>query len=100
MRCLYCDGKLPLYRKIAHGQFCSATHRKAYWQEQERLAVERLSENQTTLTAVRQSQETDPLPVRRLQVGYWQGFGDEVALGAYMQESPKPQAQLAPPMLI
>ena len=43
VRCLYCDGKLPLYRKITSGQFCSAVHRKSYWQDQERLAVERLA---------------------------------------------------------
>ena len=41
-RCLYCEGRLPLYRKITHGQFCSSAHRKSYWQEQERLAIERL----------------------------------------------------------
>src|ERR1700733_14751504 len=53
MRCLHCDGKLPLYRKITHGQFCSSTHRKAYWQEQERLAVERLHQTHSSLKAYR-----------------------------------------------
>ena len=53
MRCLHCDGKLPLYRKITHGQFCSTAHRKAYWQEQERLAVERLHQTHNTLKAYR-----------------------------------------------
>ena len=43
-RCLYCEGRLPLYRKITHGQFCSSAHRKAYWQEHERLAIERLQQ--------------------------------------------------------
>ena len=51
IRCLYCDGRLPLYRKITNGQFCSATHRKAYWQEQERLAVERLHQTHDSLQA-------------------------------------------------
>jgi hypothetical protein len=50
---LYCDGRLPLYRKITHGQFCSSAHRKAYWQEQERLAVERLHETHDSLQAYR-----------------------------------------------
>jgi len=50
---LYCDGKLPLYRKITSGQFCSAAHRRAYWQEQERLAVERLSQTHESLRAYR-----------------------------------------------
>src|SRR4029077_19102672 len=52
-RCLYCDGRLPLYRKITHGQFCSTAHRKAYWQEQERLAVERLHQTHDSLRAFR-----------------------------------------------
>jgi hypothetical protein len=53
IRCLYCDGKLPLYRKITNGQFCSTAHRKAYWQEQERLAVERLHQTHSSLRAYR-----------------------------------------------
>jgi hypothetical protein len=51
MRCLHCDGKLPLYRKITNGQFCSAGHRRDYWKEQERLAVERLSQTHDSLRA-------------------------------------------------
>jgi len=51
IRCLYCDGRLPLYRKITNGQFCSSAHRKAYWQEQERLAVERLHQTHDSLIA-------------------------------------------------
>ena len=53
MRCLYCDGKLPLYRKITHGQFCSTAHRKAYWQKQEQLAIERLHQTHNSLRAYR-----------------------------------------------
>jgi hypothetical protein len=53
IRCLHCDGKLPLYRKITNGQFCNTAHRKAYWQEQERLAVERLMETHDSLRAYR-----------------------------------------------
>src|ERR1700686_5185770 len=53
IRCLHCDGKLPLYRKITSGQFCSAIHRKAYWQDQERLAVERLHQTHDSLRAYR-----------------------------------------------
>lgn len=49
IRCLYCDARLPLYRKITSGQFCNAAHGKAYWQEQERLAVERLEETHHSL---------------------------------------------------
>ncbi len=53
IRCLYCDGRLPLYRKITNGQFCSTAHRKAYWQEHERLAVERLHQTHDSLRAYR-----------------------------------------------
>ena len=53
IRCLYCDGKLPLYRKITNGQFCSAAHRRSYWQEQERLGVERLHQTHDSLRAYR-----------------------------------------------
>ena len=48
-RCLYCEGRLPLYRKVTHGQFCSTAHRKAYWQEQEKLAIERLQQSHSSL---------------------------------------------------
>jgi hypothetical protein len=53
IRCLYCDGRLPLYRKITNGQFCSTAHRKAYWHEHERLAVERLHQTHDSLRAYR-----------------------------------------------
>src|ERR1700680_3601702 len=60
-RCLYCEGRLPLYRKITHGQFCSSAHRKAYWQEQERLAIERLHQTHTSLQAYR-----PPVPIQSI----------------------------------
>src|SRR5665213_2979784 len=64
-RCLYCEGRLPLYRKITHGQFCSSAHRKAYWQEHERLAVERLHQTHSSLRSYRSlevHQEAIPYP--------------------------------------
>jgi len=57
-RCLYCEGRLPLYRKITHGQFCSSAHRKAYWQEHERLALERLHEAHSSLRSYRPLEAT------------------------------------------
>src|SRR6478752_1766370 len=56
-RCLYCEGRLPLYRKITHGQFCSSAHRKAYWQEQERLAIERLHQTHSSLRSYRSASQ-------------------------------------------
>lgn len=61
MRCLHCDGKLPLYRKITSGQFCSAIHRKAYWQDQERLAVERLHQTHDSLRAYRPAEALEAI---------------------------------------
>jgi hypothetical protein len=60
IRCLYCDGRLPLYRKITHGQFCSSAHRKEYWKEQERLALERLHQTHHSLRAFH-SPAADPV---------------------------------------
>jgi hypothetical protein len=61
IRCLYCDGKLPLYRKITSGQFCSAAHRKLYWAEQERLGVERLHETHDSLRAFRPKEAVEAI---------------------------------------
>src|SRR5947199_4072588 len=61
IRCLYCDGRLPLYRKITSGQFCNGAHRKAYWQEQERLAVERLHQTHDALRAYQPPGAVEPI---------------------------------------
>jgi hypothetical protein len=91
MRCLYCDGKLPLYRKITHGQFCSTAHRKAYWQEQERLAVERLHQTHTSLKAYRPPVSVESILGRDPGAAELSGF---VAAVLY------PQSQGAPRMLV
>src|SRR5580658_5705194 len=99
MRCLYCDGKLPLYRKITHGQFCSAAHRKAYWQEQERLAVERLHQTHTSLKAFRPPATvesilgTDPGPAAELTPA-------STELSGFVPAVLYPQSQGAPRMLV
>ena len=61
-RCLYCEGRLPLYRKITYGQFCSSAHRKEYWQEQERLAIERLQQTHSSLRSYRPVSHPDVRP--------------------------------------
>jgi hypothetical protein len=61
IRCLHCDGRLPLYRKITNGQFCSTAHRKAYWVEQERLAVERLHQTHSSLRAYHTSHSIESI---------------------------------------
>lgn len=48
-RCLHCGARLPLYRQLTEAGFCSSAHRKAYTDDQARLAVERLLENQQML---------------------------------------------------
>src|ERR1700691_1829061 len=90
MRCLYCDGKLPLYRKITHGQFCSSVHRKAYWQEQERLAVERLHQTHTSMKAYRPPASVESILGRDPGAAELSGF---VANVLY------PQSQGAPRMV-
>ncbi len=50
-RCLFCDGKLPLYRKLAQGQFCSKAHQESYWKEQDQLAVAALHRTHDALQA-------------------------------------------------
>ncbi|MEP6960729.1 MAG: hypothetical protein ABI995_01530 [Acidobacteriota bacterium] len=71
-RCLYCDGKLPLYRKLKKGQFCSPAHQDAYWKEQEQLAVEGLHQTHDALRAYRPAEPIEnilgPLPVKPLPV--------------------------------
>jgi hypothetical protein len=60
IRCLYCGGRLPLYRKITQGQFCSTAHRKEYWKEQERLALERLTQTHNSLRIFEPGAPADP----------------------------------------
>jgi hypothetical protein len=91
MRCLYCDGKLPLYRKITHGQFCSTAHRKAYWQEQERLAVERLHQTHTSLRVQRPPSSIESI------LGRDPGPAE---LGGFVSAVLYPQSQGAPRMLV
>ena len=67
-RCLYCEGKLPLYRKVTHGQFCSSAHRKSYWQEQERLALERLQQSHIALSSNRPPVAEEPIARPELRV--------------------------------
>ena len=67
-RCLYCEGKLPLYRKVTHGQFCSSAHRKSYWQEQERLALERLQQSHIALSSNRPPVAEEPIARPALRV--------------------------------
>jgi len=103
MRCLHCDGKLPLYRKITHGQFCSATHRKAYWQEQERLAVERLQQTHNTLRVHR-----PPAPVESIlgrdpgneAVSQPTPASQPAELSGHIPSVLYPQSQGAPRMLV
>ncbi len=79
VRCLYCDGRLPLFRKIVNGQFCSTQHRKLYWQEQERLGVERLHQTHDSLRAIRPPE------------------GVQAILGRAIPEAPEEQFQAPAP---
>jgi hypothetical protein len=99
MRCLYCDGKLPLYRKITHGQFCSAAHRKAYWQEQERLAIERLHQTHSSLKAYRPASSVESILGR--DPGVEPGNEPRGAeLSGFVRAVLYPQSHGAPRMLV
>jgi len=56
---------------MTSGQFCSTAHRKAYWQEQERLAVERLHQTHDSLRAYRPAAPLEPVPQRVPQMAAW-----------------------------
>jgi hypothetical protein len=48
MRCLYCGKQLALFRKLTGGgEFCSDSHKHAYHEEYNKLALSRLMEAQT-----------------------------------------------------
>jgi len=86
VRCLYCDGRLPLYRKITNGQFCSAPHRKMYWQEQERLGVERLHQTHDSLRAIRPPEGVEAF------------LGNPVPAAAFEEEAPPARGMILPPV--
>ena len=46
MRCLYCQKRIPLLRKLSSGEYCSDEHRLRFLAEQERMALARLVEAQ------------------------------------------------------
>ena len=97
MRCLFCDGKLPLYRKITSGQFCSASHRKLYWQEQEKLAVERLHQTHDSLRAYRPPQELEsPLGKASPSEPIFAGGFREAGQFTSHTPQPVPEADLEP----
>ncbi len=92
-RCLYCEGRLPLYRKITHGQFCSSAHRKAYWQEHERLAVERLHQTHSSLRSYRSlevHQEAVPYPDLEPETQVRVAAGPELEIDLDQELDPAP----------
>ena len=44
MRCQYCGKRLPLFRKLKDGEFCSAAHREQFHAQADQLAVAALRE--------------------------------------------------------
>lgn len=46
MKCLYCGKKLPIVKKLTAEKFCSVAHRRAFHDEQEKLGLARLLEDQ------------------------------------------------------
>ncbi len=100
-RCLYCDGKLPLYRKLTNGQFCSTPHQKAYWKEQERLAVEVLHRTHDALMAYRPQGDIDliigPTPARPVAPPVQEPIREE-RIAARTERPVEPFVETAPPI--
>ncbi len=86
MVCLHCGKKLSVVKKLTTGEFCSAAHKKAYLQEQERFALARLLENQQRLGG--KSPDVGGRPAAR-KPGKTKGRGTENETpveGAYLSE--------------
>jgi hypothetical protein len=45
MRCLHCGEQLALLKKFTDGEFCTAEHRTVYFETQQKLIIERLSDS-------------------------------------------------------
>jgi hypothetical protein len=51
--CLFCSTKLPLYLKLKSADFCSEAHKRAYYEQQQQLALDRLLETEKILSSAR-----------------------------------------------
>jgi hypothetical protein len=96
-RCLFCDGKLPLYRKLTQGQFCSKQHQDAYWKEQNQLAVEVLHRTHDAIQAFKATiPEEDilgppPAPPPPVSDDPWWLVKDEPVVQAAPEPEPEPE---------
>ena len=64
MRCQYCGKRLPLFRKLKDGEFCSAAHREQFLAQSDQLAVAALQEQrERTMRAVRSAPPVSGPPV-------------------------------------
>ncbi len=48
-KCLYCSTRLPLIVKLKHSDFCTDEHRSAYFEQQQKLALQCLIETEQIL---------------------------------------------------
>lgn len=64
MRCQYCGKRLPLFRKLKDGEFCSAAHRAQFLAQSDQLALTALTEQRERTLRARQktTDEAAPLP--------------------------------------
>ena len=53
MRCQYCGKRLPLFRKLKDGEFCSAAHREQFIAQADQLALATLQEQRERTTRAR-----------------------------------------------
>lgn len=55
MRCQYCGKRLPLFRKLKDGEFCSTAHREQYIAQADQLATQALREQRERSLRLRTS---------------------------------------------
>jgi hypothetical protein len=63
--CLFCSAKLPLFLKLKHADFCSDEHRAAYYDQQQKLALQCLIDTEQLLARAK----LDRSNAKRLSAG-------------------------------
>ncbi len=95
MRCLFCGKRLALLRKLTDGEFCSTAHRKRYLEEEQKLALARLIEEQHRADHRRTGPEPVHPPAAERRVHEIAGFRTQQPAAKFKAFSPlTPQQKL------
>src|SRR5687767_5596134 len=63
MRCLHCGNEVSLLHKLTDAQFCSAEHRQNFYDDQQRLLLQRLQASAARFKRYRRGAVPPPAPV-------------------------------------